>query len=218
MKRAILHRRTRPAGLLVCCLLVALTAETLSAETQRFYVTQQDSKDAVTFASAGNPEFIWGETDDIQGWFDFDPDDPVQLDGQLQVDLNTLRIGIGLRNEFWRSRHLQTDEFPDAVFELSGLKGLPQQMEVDAPYDFTVLGTFTIHGVPREIEIAAAAVLQDPESDGVANLKTLFVKAEFSIELDDYGIPQPTAPFLRLVENIDIKVVFTATTAEPGQD
>jgi polyisoprenoid-binding protein YceI len=210
----------RPASRFPLLLVVSMLAlpQLLSAETQTFYLSGEGFDNSVTFASAAKFELFDGSTDDIEGSFDFDTDDPVELSGQIQVDLTTLRTGIDQRDESMRENNLETDRYQYAVFELTGVKGLSDPMEAENGYDCTVIGQFTLHGVTKYMEIPAGVVMSVPDADGAANLKNLQIRAEFSIQLDDYNIPRPTALFLQVAETVDIKVEFTATTTPPEED
>lgn len=198
-------------------LLIAIS-QSATAQTQRFYLNQEGFESSVEFTSAAKFQLLDGQSDDLEGYFDFDTDNPEELGGEIQLDMTTLTTGIDKRDEDMREENLETDKYQYAVFEVIGIKGIGEQMVPETGYDFTVIGNFTLHGVTKYMEIPAGVVLQLPESDGEANLRYLHVRSEFSIQLDDYNIPPPTALFLQLAETIDIKVEFTATTTPPEAD
>lgn len=131
-------------------LVMILAARGLSAGT--WVVDQDPNHDTVYFRSTARLEFVQGKTSNIDGSFQFDPANTSSaISGKLRVDLRTLKTGIDMRDEHMREKHLQTDQFPFAYFELSGVKGLPAQIVAGTSYPDTVAGYFYIHGVSERL-------------------------------------------------------------------
>lgn len=178
-----------------------------SAEPGVFGLDPLTPTDTVRFASTAKLEFVEGATTSIRGAVRFDPDNTASaVSGKLVVDLRSLETGIGLRDEHMRERHLHTDKFPRAYFELTGLRGLPAQLAGDSTYAADVQGLFYIHGVRRNLDAHADVTLTSLAGGG----RALKVKADFLIRLEDYDIPRPKALFLKLAEEVEVVVVFTA--------
>jgi polyisoprenoid-binding protein YceI len=217
--RVYQDRRVPLAPLILCAAILIVPLQAARAQIQRFYLNQEGFESSVEFTSAAKFQLLDGQSDDLEGYFDFDTDNPVELSGQIQLDMTTLTTGIDKRDEDMREEELETDNYQYATFEIIGIKGIGEQMDDETGYDCTVIGNFTLHGITKYyMEIPVGVALQLPEPDGAANLKNLKVRAEFSIQLDDFNIPPPTLLFLQLAETIDIKVEFTATTAPPEPD
>lgn len=159
--------------------------------------------DSVWFQSTARLEFIQGKTAAVEGRLRFDPDNAqAGASGRLIVDMRTLRTGIEKRDEHMRNRHLHTDEFPYAWFELLGLSDMPARLAVDSNYEGSAVGMFYIHGVKRklnaEIKFSRRQEGERPEE--------IEVVISFSLNLDDYKIPRPKALFLKLAETIEVEI------------
>jgi polyisoprenoid-binding protein YceI len=103
--------------------------------------------------------------------------------GRVEVDMTTLRSDEGRRDNQLRGRGIQTDTFPTSAFEVSGPVALPATFG-SADVDVVLPGQLTLHGVTREVEMAAQARLQD---DG-----TVVVAGSLPILFADYDIEAPS--------------------------
>ena len=158
-------------------------------------------KDTVYFRSTARLEFIQGETNDLAGGFEFDIDNPAgPVSGILRVDLRTLKTGIETRDGHMRDRHLHTEEFPFAYFQLVGATGLPASFVADSTYEAAGHGFFYIHGVKRRLSTGLKLRMIG---------ERLEVRTAFQINLDDFGIPRPKALFLKLAETIEVEVILS---------
>jgi polyisoprenoid-binding protein YceI len=196
--------------LVLVSLLLFMAVE--STQAGQYVLSHSPGTDTVCFRSTAKLEFIEGKTTNIDGSFTFDPartSDSVS--GRLRVDLRTLKTGIDMRDEHMRERHLQTDQFPFAYFELTGIKGLPARLTPTTPYKGKVEGWFYIHGVKRKIE-ADVDIVENSVS-GAAPVVTARVR--FAMNLDTWKIPRPKALFLKLAETVDVEVFFTAHPGVP---
>ncbi len=195
---------------------VVLSALAIGARGETYSINSSTSQDTVYFRSEAKLEFIEGKTNNLDGGFQFNPDSlSAPVSGVLRVDLRTLRTGIDMRDEHMREEYLQTDKFPFAYFELTGVKGMPSEVKSNTPYQVTAEGFFYIHGIKRKIEAQLQVTRQ---GDGSAS-DALQVRAKFSMNLDAFKIPRPKAVFLKLAETIDVEVVYSAgggqSTAAP---
>lgn len=186
---------------------VFLAGRQAVAETETFGLDPATPTDTVRFASTARLEFVEGTTTNITGGVRFDPDNTAgQVSGRLAVDLRSLETGIGLRDRHMRERHLHTEKYPLAYFELTGLSNLPPQLATDSMYAVDVTGIFYLHGIRRDLLARADVALISVQGEG----RALKVKADFLIRLEDYDIPRPKALFLKLAEEVEVVTVFTA--------
>jgi len=190
-------------------LAAACIAASVSAAT---YVVDglKSVDDSVLFQSTAKLEFIQGATNAISGNLQFDPAHTADsMSGMLQVDLRTLKTGIEMRDEHMRTRHLQTDQFPYAYFELTSVSGLPEKLVAGVACTCSAEGYFYIHGVKHQITPTVEIV-----DNSTTEPRSVHVRARFSLKLDDWKIPRPKALFLKLAETIDVEVRFTATVGK----
>ena len=204
---------TKTTVLTGCLALVTLLSG--AGQAAEFALDPVEGHDSVYFRSAAKLEFIEGKTSSLSGTLQFDPANPAALvAGDLQVDLRTLKTGIETRDRHMRERHLHTDLFPFAYFELTDVQGLAGEIKPDTTYEAVADGFFYIHGVKRGLS-AELKVTLHREGEGVWEVK---VRAAFSIKLDEYRINRPKALFLKLAETLELDVIFSARNdlkAEP---
>ncbi len=202
-------RRHRPvyALLLGLSLLLCTTGETLA---EQFFIKGSTETDSVHFESDASLEFIEGFTQSIRGKLSFNPSNTTDsVSGHLRVEAATLKTGIELRDEHMRENHLHTDKYPYIEFTLTSVNGLPDQLPSGSPISCEIEGEFTVHGTTKSITAPCEVTLV--KSDPTTNEHVLQVRANFEILLDDYGIPRPKALFMKLAEQINIRVHFIAS-------
>ncbi len=110
----------------------------------------------------------------------------------------TLQAGLRVVS----GRGIQTDTFPTSTFEVTGPVALPAAFGSE-DVDVTLPGRLTLHGVTRDVEMAAQARLQD---DG-----TVVVAGSLPILFADYEIEPPSIGGFVAVEDrgtLEFRVVL----------
>jgi len=188
-----------------CLAFVALLSG--AGQASEFFVNPSAGTDSVYFRSTARLEFIEGKTGNLTGSLQFDPtNSAAPVSGVLQVDLRTLKTGIETRDRHMRERHLHTDEYPFAFFELTQVRGLPGDVKPDTTYTAIADGFFYIHGVKRGLTADLKLALHN-EAEAVWRVDA---RASFLIKLDDYRISRPKALFLKLAETLEVEVILSA--------
>jgi len=158
----------------------------------------------VVFTSKAPMESFDGKTDEVSGHITCAAGDlSGALELRIEVDLASIDTGIGMRNTHMRERHLETDEFPLAVF--TGESVVSTSSPALAPgqtVELTVQGSFDLHGVSQPRDITAAVTLAD---DG-----TLSVNAEFAVSLEDHDIDRPKFLVMKLADEQQVRVSLVA--------
>ncbi len=194
----------------VCTLLFLFAAPISAADFQLNPAARQDS---VYFRSTAKLEFIEGKSAAIDGSISFDPARPdSNASGLLRVDLRTLKTGIDTRDEHMRDRHLNTEKFPYAYFELKGVTGL-EPLHAGAKDSGEVRGWFYIHGVKRQLSAPIEVSITSEQGGEKVSIRT-----RFQIILDEYDIPRPKALFLKLAETIEVECIFSGYNNLPATD
>jgi len=134
---------------------LALTA---AAAAQSWTVSEGSE---VVFTSKAPMESFDGKTKQVSGHITCPSADlSGPLDLRIEVDLASLDTGIGMRNTHMRERHLETDEYPLAVFTgTSIIATSAPALAVGQTVSLTVRGTFDLHGVSRPRDLEAAVTL-----------------------------------------------------------
>jgi polyisoprenoid-binding protein YceI len=120
------------------------------------------------------------------------PQAPGAIGGSLQVKLDTLETGIGIRDKHMLDNYLEIgkgDGYNTAVLENIQIEN------VDGKGTFK--GTLNLHGQKREVVGTAALVRKD---GGVQ------VEAQFPIKVSEFQIPKPTYLGVGVRDEIQVKV------------
>lgn len=169
----------------------------------------------VTFHSKAPLESFDGTTSSVSGIIDVDPMNLDSASGTCRVDMATLDTGIGLRNQHMRENHLNTDKYPEAVFQLISLSGA-DKLESGNEVSLEAHGKFTLHGVTRDMVIPATAIWYPDASSTVlkSSGSALHITGEFQVVLPDYEIPRPEFLFLKVAESQRVTLDVWARTEE----
>jgi polyisoprenoid-binding protein YceI len=121
------------------------------------------------------------------------------LEGALQVNLQTLETGIGLRDRHMRENYLEVQKGPEyatAVLEQIRVERLDGKT--------TMKATLLLHGQRREITGTAELKQQDGR---------VKVQAEFPVTVADFQIPKPSYLGVGVRDVVQVKVSLTAAPA-----
>jgi hypothetical protein len=176
-------------------------------------------RDIVTFTSKAPLETVVGKTAEIRGFIQVDPTDLTGTSrAELQVDLASLKTGIGLRDRHMREQYLEVEKYPTAVFNLTEVKtASANSLENNMAVDLTLLGDFTVHGVTQQVEVSATAIYLKESEETKARLPgdLLHITAAFDVYLTKHNIKRPQFVILKLDDLQKIKLDFFASTAVP---
>ena len=110
----------------------------------------------------------------------------------LTVDMTTLASDHDRRDGQLKGRAIETDRFPTSTFELAGPVALPADFG-SSDVAVTLPGKLTLHGVTKDVEIAAQA---RQEADG-----TVVVAGSLPVLFADYGIEAPNVAGIIAVQD-----------------
>jgi len=100
----------------------------------------------------------------------------------FSVDMTSLASDRQMRDNRLRSDGIQTDQFPTSTFKLTQPVALPADAASGTPFDVTLHGDLTLHGVTKTVDIPAKAQLNGSEIQVVGSL---------SFPFSDYQINAP---------------------------
>ena len=124
----------------------------------------------------------------------------VTAQSKLTIDLRALKSDQDQRDNFVRTRTLETDKFPYAEFAPTRVEGIPVMIPTQGQVGFTLIGNMTIHGVTKEVAFKGIATFREGTVAGRA--KTDFTFATF-------GLTKPAIGRLMSVDDkIELEVVF----------
>ena len=122
--------------------------------------------------------------------------------GSLNVNLETLDTGIGLRDRHMREKYLEVQkgpEFATAVLEDIHIERLSGKTMIK--------GMLRLHGQRREVTGEA----EIREENG-----RMRVQAQFSVRVSEFDIPKPTYLGVGVRDEIQVKVSMTAAPSTNG--
>jgi polyisoprenoid-binding protein YceI len=103
-------------------------------------------------------------------------------DASFTVDMTSLASDRQMRDNRLRGDGIQTDQFPTSTFKLTQPVELPADAMSGAPFDVTLHGDLTLHGVTKTVDIPAKAQLNGSQIQVVGSL---------SFPFSDYQINTP---------------------------
>ena len=112
--------------------------------------------------------------------------------GQIDVDMTALKSDKGRRDGQLTGRGIQSDAFPTSTFALAGPVALPAGFG-SADTAVTLPGKLTLHGVTKDVEVAAQARM---EPDG-----TVVVAGTLPVLFSEYGIEAPNVAGIIAVQD-----------------
>lgn len=174
----------------VLFLLIAVAAKPAASQV---YVADDGY---VEFVSSAPLLEFKGTSENLTGMIDFDEN---LVD--FYIDLNTLDTGINLRNRHMRESYLETEKFPFAEF--TGLLISEFDVENENAQDVSVQGTFTIHGVEKNMDITGTL---RKVNEG------LQLDASWTVLLDDHDIRRPRVVFYELADEQTVNISILLKT------
>jgi len=190
---------------------------------QTFSVDSKDARNQAQFTSDAPFEKIVGLSSGIDATVMINKNDVTNMPkGMVKVSIANIKTGIELRDEHLRSKDwLNAEKYPYAEFHLKGIKNPSSKQLVDGQkVKATLSGTFSVHGVSRDIEVPAE--LTYFKESAQTKVKTegnlLVANTEFVIKLSDYGIKIPSMVIGKVNEEVKITVSFVASDANAGMN
>ena len=112
----------------------------------------------------------------------------------VQMRVTQFTFPNKLMQEHFNENYLESEKYPSATFK--GKIKEVVDLKVPGTYAITAVGTATIHGVTKPIEIKGTIV-----STG----QTLSFNGQFDVKLVDYKVDIPKIVFAKIAETIQVK-------------
>jgi polyisoprenoid-binding protein YceI len=134
-------------------------------------------------------ESVNGSANGISGTVSFDPENPGATSGKIVVATETMTVPNPMQKEHLHSANwLDVAKYPEITFETKSLANVKTDDNVTTA---DVTGTFTLHGVSKEITVPVKLTyLKDKLSARVPKMEgdLLVIRANFSINREDFDI------------------------------
>lgn len=178
-------------------LLAGAFALSSSAASETFVIDTDRAHASITFRIK-HLGFSWltGRFDDFNGTFTFDAKKPENSTVKVEIDTKSVNTNHAERDKHLRGKDfLNVSKYPTATFESTGVK-----LNGDAA---TITGKLTLHGVTKEIEIAAKPV--GGGEDPWGGYRQGFTGTT-QLALKDFGIDYDLGPASQVVDmTLDIE-------------
>jgi polyisoprenoid-binding protein YceI len=124
----------------------------------------------------------------------------------IEADLTRLTSDEFRRDDYIRTRGLETDTYGTATFTLAQPIALPADTPAGQPFDLNAVGDLTIHGVTQRVELPLKA-----QWDG----KVIDVAGGITIVMADYGMEPPSNSIVSVAGEgeLELQVSFTRVAA-----
>ena len=179
-----------------------LTAVTLHAQS-RTYAISKGGNNVAQFHAEDTYDSFDGKTSDVNGTIVADAANPVASSVQININVDSLDTGVGLRNKEMRERYLETTKFGTATFKSISVAG-PTSIAPNAPADINVTGDLTLHGITKRMTIPVRVVLIP---DGRIHATT-----DFKIHMPDFGIAVPHNVLVTVNDEVPVHLDVWAGT------
>jgi polyisoprenoid-binding protein YceI len=175
---------------------ILLAATTLHAQSRTYAITK-GGNNVAQFHAEDTYDSFDGKTSDVNGTIVADPANPAASSVQININIDSLDTGVGLRNKEMRERYLETTKFGTATFKSVSVTG-PASIAPKVPAEITVTGDLTLHGVTKRMTIPVRVVLI---SDGRIHATT-----NFKIHMPDYGIAVPHNVLVTVNDEVPVRL------------
>ena len=167
--------------------------EIVDGSSATYSVTEQ-------FVGIAFPNDAVGTSTTVTGTLGLAADGSIEPGSKLSIDLRNLKSDQDQRDNFVKTRTLETDKFPMAEFVPTKITGIPTMIPFQGQTGLELTGNMTIHGVTKEVKFQGIATFgRDGTIAGRA--KTNFTFATFGL----------TKPSIGRLMNVDDKISLDIT-------
>jgi polyisoprenoid-binding protein YceI len=196
-------------------ILASLVAASAGAAPQSFDFKDPKGVNNAVFKLDAPLEAVNGSANGISGAVVFDPENPAATTGKIVVASDSLTVPNPMQKEHLHSPNwLDTAKYPEITFETKSLANVKTDDNITTA---DVTGTFTMHGVSKDITTPVKfTYLKGKLGARVPSLKgdLLVIRANFAINREDFDIQK--GKFEDKVANeIDLNLSIAGASVQP---
>ncbi len=145
-----------------------------------------------------------GKTQQVSGAIVLDKSGKVvPAQSKITINLASLTSDESRRDGFIQRRTLETSQFPNAIFTVTEITGLPAALPNEGDHTFKLTGDLTIKDVTKPVSWDVTASFSPQEVTGSANT---------SITFEQFELDKPSVLIvLSLADTLKLEIDFTAT-------
>ena len=213
---------------IIIALTLVITGITASAQSghdtgngYKFYIDDPMNRNTLTFKSEAPLEDIIGTSNQINGFVNFDPENPQNnASADFNVPVLSLNTGIPMRDEHLQGpAWLDAAAYPDLNLKINKVKKatLLKEMDNSKTFELAVIGNFTMHGITKEVSFPARLTFLAENKMTQMRLpgNLLVIRADFAIPLAEYNVTGPKDMKIigaKISEEIKISVNLMGST------
>lgn len=134
-----------------------------------------------------------GETDLVSGKITISSEGKlIPKESRFVVNLKSLKSNEVKRDNYIRENALESNKFPEAIFEITSIEGLQSPLPTTGSIKVYLTGDMTVHGVTQEITWEFSADVEEDNINGIAKTE---------IEFSRFNIRKPRLPFILSLED-----------------
>jgi polyisoprenoid-binding protein YceI len=193
----------------------ALGIITASAAPQTFDFKDPKGVNHAKFTLDAPLEAISGVANGISGTLTVDPAKPEATSGTITVETKSLHVENPLMKEHMLGADwLDAEKNPSITFKVKSLKDYKM---ADGKASASVVGTFTLKGVEKEITVPATVTMLpgklSDRSAGKMKGDLAVLRTSFTLKRSDFGI-NPKAPEDKVSDEIEISLSIAGSAPE----
>ena len=194
--------------------LIALsTAAFAFAAPQTFDFKDPKGVNHAKFTLDAPLESISGTANGVSGTLTIDPEKPEATTGSITVETSSLHVENPMMKEHMLGAEwLDAAKNPKITFAVKSLKDFSM---TDGKANATVVGTFSLKGVEKEISVPATVTLLPGKlgdrTGGKMQGDLAVIRTTFTIKRTDYGI-NPKAPEDKVSDEIEVSLAIAGAS------
>ena len=197
----------------IITVITALGFAAASAAPQTFDFKDPKGVNHAKFTLDAPLETISGIANGVSGTLTVDTDKPEATSGTITVETKSLHVENPLMKEHMLGTDwLDAEKNPSITFKVSSLKDFKMS---DGKASATVVGTFSLKGVEKEIEAPATVTLLPGKlgdrTGGKMQGDLAVIRTSFTIKRSDYGI-NPKAPEDKVSDEIAVTLAIAGAS------
>lgn len=195
--------------------LTLLSLATASAAPQTFDFTDPKGVNHAKFTLDAPLEAISGIANGVSGTITVDPEKPEATTGSITIATSTLHVENSVMKEHMLGPDwLDAAKNPKMTFTVKSLKDYKMS---NGKASATVVGTFALKGITKEIEVPATVTLLPGKlgdrTGGKMKGDLAVLRTNFTIKRSDYGI-NPKAPEDKVADEISVTLAIAGASPQ----
>ena len=193
--------------------ITALGIVTASAAPQTFDFKDPKGVNHAKFTLDAPLETISGVANGVSGTLTVDPAKPEATSGTITVETKSLHVENPVMKEHMLGADwLDAEKNPSITFKVKSLKDYKMS---DGKASATVVGTFSLKGVEKEIEVPATVTMLPGKlgdrTGGQMQGDLAVIRTNFTIKRSDFGI-NPKAPEDKVSDEVNVTLAIAGAS------